>query len=155
MLRNEDSAWRSLRIAVKYYKGTPVKIADKSTTGIPDSVLFFNGMTIWVELKYKRKPNVLEQASAKQLTTIRMIKNHGADFAFVVYYDPKDECWWVVETFDVKSHRIKSEVRFNSAIDVIYNLLSTCGDLSKRPQDRRTYESTERTDMIFGQFQPT
>lgn len=126
-LRNEDGAWNSLRRAIQSHRGKAFKLADKSTTGIPDFVAHWMDMTWWGELKYKRRINVLEQVSEKQRSHLRMLLNYG-NVAHVVYYDPhaaelRTHPWCLVEAIDWNLPRVTSELRVPTAYDLVKTVI--------------------------------
>lgn len=123
ILRNENAVWRSLKEQLNRVGWFAWKLADKSTVGIPDAVILDEcGSTIWIELKYKRKKNVIDQLSGTQFASLnRLYLNHHR--AYVIYYDPASvKKWALVEDIHWTNHCIEKEHRFEYSRELVEKL---------------------------------
>lgn len=151
MPTDEAYGWRVLRRELKANGGIPKKLADYATTGIPDSVTFFPNLTWWIELKRKRKANVMLQAKVKQLTTLLEITNMGGH-GNVVYFDPELPIeqfpWRIVTRFEllpISERRIVEEQKFISASELVRAFVGNHGGI----RNGTGYHGHNHTTCIF------
>ena len=123
-LTSENAVWSSLKRALQNELWHTIKLADKSTIGIPDAVaLKAFGFIWWIEIKFRRKKNVLHQLSPTQAAMINTLRIRGCH-ADVVYYEPRsEEPWRIVVQFkwsrDKDHQAIEEELSFSSARELV------------------------------------